>query len=384
MTRFEVKGWCPSALRPMLSGDGLVMRIRPRGGRLTAAQAAGVADLARRYGNGLIDLTGRANLQIRGLGIDGHARVVEALARLELIDANEDIETQRNMLVAPFWVDGDDTQTLVAELEQALAARPLGLPAKFGFAIDCGAERVLAESPADIRIERDADGGLIVRADGAEFGRAVASKGVVETALSLATWFVASGGERRRMAAHIAGGARLPEALTGRAAPAPIMPQPEPGLSPGGAMVGLAFGQLQSAMLAHLAALAPALRLTPWRMIFLEGLAEMPQDDELVVRAGDARLRVAACTGAPDCPEALAETRKLAAALAPAIPVDLRLHVSGCAKGCAHPGRCDLTLVGDKEGFDLVRQGSARDTPVLRGLAREDILSNPELLLGAD
>ena len=34
------KGWCPGALRPMESGDGLIARIRPRGGRLSAAAAA--------------------------------------------------------------------------------------------------------------------------------------------------------------------------------------------------------------------------------------------------------------------------------------------------------------------------------------------------------
>ena len=74
MKRFEIKGWCPSALRPMQSGDGFVVRIRPHGGRLSAEQAEGIADLAERHGNGLIDLTGRANLQIRGVRAD-HGRV---------------------------------------------------------------------------------------------------------------------------------------------------------------------------------------------------------------------------------------------------------------------------------------------------------------------
>jgi precorrin-3B synthase len=34
-----VKGWCPGALRPMLSGDGLVVRVRAYGGGLTQDQA---------------------------------------------------------------------------------------------------------------------------------------------------------------------------------------------------------------------------------------------------------------------------------------------------------------------------------------------------------
>ncbi|MFD1807161.1 hypothetical protein ACFSHQ_00890 [Gemmobacter lanyuensis] len=36
-----MQGWCPGALRPMMSGDGLVVRVRPRLGRLRADQARG-------------------------------------------------------------------------------------------------------------------------------------------------------------------------------------------------------------------------------------------------------------------------------------------------------------------------------------------------------
>jgi precorrin-3B synthase len=386
MKAFAIKGWCPTALRPILSGDGLVVRIRARGGRLSAAQASRIAELATRYGNGLIDLTGRANLQIRGVSVEAHAPLVAELAQLGLIDADAELEAQRNVLVAPFWRDGDDTQRLAAEFERALAGRPLGLPHKFGFAVDCGSERVLAQAPADIRIERGAVDGLVVRADGEQRGRAVTRENAIETALSLATWFVASGGAsggRGRMAAHLAGGAKLPEALAGDTAPAATVSQPQPGLGADGALVGFAFGQLQSTMLALLGSLASGLRLTPWRMILLEGVNAMPEHETMVTRADDPRLRVAACTGAPACPEAKAETRLLATALAPHLPKDAQLHVSGCAKGCAHPSNCDLTLVGTDNGLDLVRHGTARDTPALRGLSRERILGDPASLLGA-
>ena len=123
--------------------------------------------------------------------------------------------------------------------------------------------------------------------------------------------------------------------------------------------------------------------MTPWRMILLEDVRDVPRHDDLVTRADDARLRVAACTGAPACPEAKAETRLLAAVLAPHLPKDKHLHVSGCAKGCAHPRSSDVTLVGTEHGFDLVRHGTARNQPVLRGLAREKILADPASLLGA-
>ena len=386
MTGFTVKGWCPSALRPMPSGDGLVVRLRPRGGRLTSAQAAGIAELTARHGNGLIDITSRANLQIRGVSEEGHEPLVAGLDRRGLVDAGLQSESQRNIQVAPFWRDGDDTSSLAAELETALAQRSLGLPEKFGFAVDCGPERVLARAPADIRIERGRDDGLIVRADGAEQGRAVARQDAVDVVLSLAAWFVASAGVRDgrgRMTAHIAAGARLPDTLIGNMTPATAMALPHPELRDDGALVGLAFGQMQSETLATLATLAPGLRLTPWRMLFLEGLREMPRHEGLITRAGDPLLRVVACTGAPGCPEALAETRALAARLAPAIPPDKRLHVSGCAKGCARPGPSALTLVGTPDGFNLVRDGSPRDVPVMRGLTLAQLLADPGALMGA-
>ena len=383
MTGVAIKGWCPSALRPMSSGDGLVVRLRPRSGRLLSAQAAGIAELAARHGNGLLDLTGRANLQIRGVSEASHGPLIEGLDRLGLVDADLQSENQRNILVAPFWTDGDETHSLAAELEQALAKRPLGLPAKFGFAVDCGEERALAHAPADIRIERGADGGLIVRADSAPLGRAVASEQAIDLVLALAKWFVASGGVRNgrgRMAAHLAGGVRLP--FEGDARPAIAIEVSGPGIVATGALVGIAFGQLDSATLARVATLAPGLRLTPWRMILLEGLRELPGHENLVTCADDPLLRVVACTGAPVCPEAHAQTRALAATLAPWIPADARLHVSGCAKGCAHPAPSALTLIGTADGFDLVRDGSPRDTPAMRGLKREKIVADAGTLLG--
>jgi precorrin-3B synthase len=258
------------------------------------------------------------------------------------------------------------------------------LPEKFGFAIDCGDARLLAQASADIRIERGADGGLIVRPDDASHGRTVKRADAVDLALSLASWFLASGGVsggRGRMAAHIADGAKLPAALAGDAIPARASPPPAPGVHASGALVGIAFGQMQSATLKFLGQRAAGLRLTPWRMILIEGLREMPAHDGIVADAGDPLLRVVACTGAPACEAAHAETRALGAALAPHLPAAARLHVSGCAKGCAYPGLADVTLVATGGGFDLIRNGTTRDAPTLGGLSRADILADPRAVL---
>jgi precorrin-3B synthase len=385
MSAVAIKGWCPGALRPMQSGDGLVVRIRPHGGRIDATQAAGIASLAERYGNGLIDLTNRGNLQIRGVSEEGHRPLVEELSRLHLIDPDPETEAQRNIMVTPFWTIGDDTCSLAAELEKAAARSGLGLPAKFGFAVDCGTERALSGASADVRIERGIAGELIVRADGAELGRPVTRRDAVAAALALAEWFVTSGGARGgrgRMAAHFGAGAKLPGALGGEVKPARMMAAPRPRLCPQGAIVGTAFGQLTHAALNDLARGAQGLRMTPWRMVLAEGLHEMPRCEGLVTQADDPILRVVACSGAPRCREAHADTRALAAALAPHIAADARLHVSGCAKGCAHSGPASITLVATGEGFNLIRGGSTRDAPVAFGLSGASMIAGPFVLMG--
>jgi precorrin-3B synthase len=118
-------------------------------------------------------------------------------------------------------------------------------------------------------------------------------------------------------------------------------------------------------------------------MILAEGLHEMPAREGLITHAEDPLLRAVACSGAPRCPEAHADTRMLAAALAPHLAPDARLHVSGCTKGCAQSGPASITLVATGKGFDLIRGGSARDAPTVSGLSSDAILANPSVLSGA-
>ena len=68
------KGWCPGALKPMETGDGLLARVRAPRGRLSLDQAAALADAAIACGNGAIGLTARANLHLRGLSEANAAR----------------------------------------------------------------------------------------------------------------------------------------------------------------------------------------------------------------------------------------------------------------------------------------------------------------------
>lgn len=370
MSGFRVQGWCPGALRPMLSGDGLVVRVRPQAGLLTQAQSVGIADAARAFGNGLIDLSARGNVQLRGVTDASHPALIAALSELGLIDATPEAELRRNILVTPF-ADAA-TLALAADLQDVLAQMP-ALPGKFGFAVDTGAAAVLAGVSADIRLERAADGRVLLRCDGASLGAPVMD--AAAGAVALAHWFVAAGGVtdgRGRMAALIARGVVPPGALAGTVAPAAPAPVPEPGLRAEGALLGFAFGRVQADTLTALAALGP-LRVTPWRMVLVEGLRHLPDLPDLITDPQDPILRVEACSGAPACLQGLAPVRDLARRLALQVPQGRVLHVSGCAKGCAHPGAADLTLVATAEGFDAIRDGSASDTPVLRGFAADAI-----------
>ena len=368
MTAWEIKGWCPGALRPMQSGDGLVVRIRPPMGRLTPHQAQAIAQAAATHGNGTLDLSARANLQLRGVTEASHPRLIEDLRAQGLIDPDIQTESLRNLIVTPFH--DAETEALAATLTAALAGMP-HLPGKFGFALDPGPRPVLATTSADIRIERAQDGTLILRPDGHPLGQPVSD--LAQDAIALAEWFIASGGisnGRGRMAALIARGALPPNCTL---SPRKPLPTPAPGLYPEGALVALAFGQMRADTLQALAALGHEIRPTPWRMLFLVGATTLPAIPGLITDPTEPLLRITACTGAPACPQGLQPTRPLARHLAPHLPPNQTLHISGCAKGCAHPAPADLTLTGTPQGYDLIRNGTASDTPSLTALAPQAI-----------
>mgnify|MGYP002856696220 FL=1 len=366
---FAVKGWCPGAHRPMMSGDGYVVRVRPRLARLTSAQATGLCEAAAQHGAGLIDVTNRANIQIRGVSEAAWPALMTDLEALGLLDTDADTETRRNIVVNPDWVAGDDTERLAIELIDRLAELP-ALPPKMGVAIDAGVGPILHETSADFRLERSALG-LILRADGHDLGLPLEPGQEIDALMRLAEWFIASGGaEVGRMARHAA---PLPDWAQGTQAPATARPKPPPGAHPIGAVYGLGFGQVRAVdlMQAIRDSRADALRITPWRMLLLEE-AEAGARAGLIGDANSPLMRVDACPGAPFCPQSSVETRALAAQLAPVVKG--QLHVSGCAKGCARKARADTVVIGDHGRFNIALNACAGDDPVETGLTHTQIL----------
>ena len=93
----------------------------------------------------------------------------------------------------------------------------------------------------------------------------------------------------------------------------------------------------------------------------------------MVLDAGAPELGAHACAGAPFCPQASVETRALARALAARVP---GLHVSGCAKGCAHPGAAPVVLTGRAGGFDLAHHARAGDPALRSALSPAAVLAH--------
>ncbi len=371
----QVRGWCPGAYRPMMSGDGLVVRVRPRLARLDRKQALGLCAAALRYGNGTIDLTNRANLQLRGIKQDDHAALLAELAALDLLDADPALETRRNILVSPFHDNDDLTVRLARNLTDRLGELP-ALPAKFGFAIDTGPAPMLAECSADIRFERGQTG-LILRADGAETGLAVAETDAIGTAIALARWFSENCTPHLRRMARLIAAHPLPDIWRGTPAVRDTA-LCQPGPHDMGMLYGAPFGQLDADALTSLIQRtgASALRVTPWRMFLLESAAAT-DPGAFITQRGDPLLCADACAGAPFCPQAEIETRAIARALAPRTRGSL--HVSGCAKGCARSTPADVTLVGRAGRFDLVKHGRTGDEPAMRDLTPDDLLTLTDL-----
>ncbi|MDE2632373.1 MAG: cobalamin biosynthesis protein CobG [Paracoccaceae bacterium] len=372
MTRPVAKGWCPGAYRPMHSGDGLIVRIRPHFARLSAEQALGLSQVSQRFGNGTIDLTSRSNLQIRGILETDYDALMTELEALKLLDEAPEIEARRNILVAPDWTQADETYALTTALTRQLGALP-ALPTKFGFAVDTGNAPMLTAASADIRIERDLSGALLLRADGAALGRPVTGETAVETVLDLAHWFAQNTkGQSLRMA-QLLKTHPLPTVWC-QTAPAETRNTLVPGPHPLGYVLGAAFGQIDAGAFETLIRCSGAtgVRLTPWRLFMLETTASGPWQG-FINHPEAAALNVSACPGAPACGAATVETRDLAYALSK--HTTRSVHISGCSKGCALPRKAEITLVGRAGKFDLVRNGCSWDQPERSDLSETDVLT---------
>jgi precorrin-3B synthase len=402
-----IKGWCPTLLAPMQSGDGWLARVKPSACVVTTAAARVIAHAATHHGNGHIDLTSRGNLQVRGLSPRSAELFAETILATGLASADPAVEAIRNVMASPLGPDdptaGFDSHAFAREIEAMLLAEDglQALPAKFCVLVDGGGALPLAGITADIMVRAHGDA-LGVELDG---GMLAARGTLAETVKALALGFLRLSRERRepprRMAALAAeiGAAAIFDAAglepieirhgSSAASRASIGFVPLPAPAEGCFGVGLPFGRIEAAGLISLAELSErygdgSLRTTPWRALLLPGIASeavahITHDVEalsLIADAADPRLSTFACVGAPDCRSASVDARGDAARLAAAIPAAgvRSLHVSGCAKSCAHRGDAALTLVGRDGRYELIRDGGANEKPALAGLTIAEVI----------
>lgn len=388
MTSLLRRNACPTIAHPMATGDGLLARLPPVA-PLSPDAIRAVCDAAERFGNGIVEITARGSIQVRGLSAGTAAPFTAALADAGIVDASPAI-------VAPPLAGRDPSETmdvrpLVRALRAAVAAERIGprLAPKTSVIIDGGGSLHLDGIDADLRLVAiDASRfhlGLGGSAATAAPVGTVTTDRASEVALAVIVLLAEAGPAAR---GRDLDPATVAAAVGAAPAHVPIPRRPaEPigihrlayGASAVG--IGLPFGQAEAATLAALvhaaethgaAAFAPA----EGRELIALGL---PQADVaafrdqaarlgFIVRPDDPRRAVIACAGAPACTAGLMPARAIAADIAaaatPILDGSVTLHISGCAKGCAHPRAATLTFTGDAGGARLVVSGRAGDDSV--------------------
>ncbi|MGO4704604.1 precorrin-3B synthase [Microvirga sp. 2MCAF38] len=392
----HTRGWCPGMLRPMQTGDGLLVRLHPPLGILNAARMRSIAEAARRFGNGLIDVSSRGNLQIRGVTDETHPALVEHLLRAGVPDGTRAESPFRLTITSPLAgidpTDLIDAHTL-AETIEVTCADLLGLPAKTAVVIDGGGAMPLDGIEADLRLVAIATPygpRIAIGLMGAEWIGTVAVEASSETVRDILARYAAirrDDPDTIRRMRDVAPSLRT-NLINAIERDAPVLLRKRSDRQRVGivslnedraVLFALPYGRCDADLFARIAGWSEGFgrgeaRLSPWRSVALTGLSAarasrvlaLAADAGLIVSANDPRLRIAACPGAPACASGTTTTHADAARLASLLPEGVSLHVSGCAKGCAHPGPSDVTLVGHEGLYDVVLSGNARDKPVSR------------------
>jgi len=393
MNTLRVRGACPRLAAPMETGDGLLARIVPAG-PIKLKTLAGLCTAARTHGNGTMEVSARGNLQIRGLKPDTAPLLADRVAALG-IDSSDGVP----VLADPLPGDPSaliDANALAIELRQVLAASRLVLAPKVSVIVDGGGRLHLDGLTADIRIR------AVSATDGPRLHIALGGDGATATPLGtvapdeacdavsrLLAVIAAHGPEARGAdALQSCGLAAFRDAVQARIEFQPLPPPRLPAVMVGthslegdlyAVGIGLTFGHTQAHTLNALTEIArvhsalwarPApdrtLLLGPFQRTKVKAIRDEARRLDFAVEAADPRRRIVACPGAPSCGSGLIASRRLAAEIADAVEfagMGTALHVSGCAKGCAHPLPAPLTIVGTEAGCGMVHNGTSHGQP---------------------
>lgn len=369
------RGACPALSAPMQTGDGLLARVALTDA-ITAAELAGLCRLAHEHGNGMMDISARGNLQIRGLTASS-ASLLDADVRALGLPLREGLAVE-----TPPFAGLDETEIAdprpLAEAIRAGARTIVGLAPKMTVIVDGGGQLRHAGLLADIRLLAHATpngvrwtvllGGIEATAGILDVvDDTTAVKMTLETLRQLAA------------AGKFARGRDLAAVLPKHEAAAPT-PSPFATYRLSDKLwavgIGPAYGQAEAGRLLELGTTAARLGIKTLRpaldhsLIFFgsgqacEALSSVAEEDGFITRPNDPRSFIAACPGSPSCTAGSIDTHALShiaiEELGDVLDGSFKLHVTGCPKGCAHPRATELVLCGTADGVAFVA-GKASD-----------------------
>jgi precorrin-3B synthase len=388
---------CPGLADPMATGDGLLARLVPSGKTIALDAFAAVCTAASTLGNGIIEITARGSLQVRGLRPDTIALFSSAVGGLAI--AADGIPIVIDPLAGLEPNSATDASMLAAELRTALSQSTIAarLGPKISVAIDGGNKLHLDQIPADIRLrlEQTPEGARLHVMIGGDAAHATAIGAIAPADATVAILrileVIAKCGRNARARDIIGNEGSEPfraalGTLAREVSPVPSRPRSQPiglhRLNDGTAALGLglAFGHSDAAALLELIeaagmARAPGVRTAPDRTLLVIGISAAAASDlaataerlGFVSRPDDPRRFIAACAGAPVCSSAQMPSRTLAPQVAKSgaqlLDGSFTLHLSGCTKGCAQPAENLLTFVGNPGSCGIVINGAASATP---------------------
>jgi precorrin-3B synthase len=366
---------CPGVLRPHEAADGAMVRIRVPGGQTSGAALRNLSRLAQTYGSGLLQLTSRASVQVRGLPEVVPEPFEDAVAQAGFLPSAPH-ERIRNIVASPLTglAGGQaDLRPLLARLDRALLAEPrlTQLPGRFLFVLDDGRGDV-AGLGGDLGYRAlDAGRGELLVGERRRV-RPVRLLEVADALVDLALRFLDAREEEwhvRQLDHPLIEGTEADPALapahgskgSGRGSKGEHGPKGSrtagaPGKTLVAGTVGdhlvadVPLGLLSPVQVdaVHAAVGGGPVVVTPWRSLVLPYAAPVRSTMEavgLVTEPDHAWNLVSACVGAPWCSSGRADTRTLASQLVAAGGPGGRTHLSGCERRCGAPAGPHVDLV---------------------------------------
>ena len=383
------RGACPALDAPMLTGDGYLTRLA-FSDALTPQQLQSLCTLSERHGNATVDITARSNLQIRGL-TETSAQALERDVRSLDLPLREGLAVEWSPLAGEDPDEAIDPRPLGSAIIEGAARLAGHLAPKISVVFDGGGLIGLDHLLADIRLRAVMSDGTI-NWQLTLGGTAAAGQVIGEVADADAADIVMMPLERLALLGPKARGRDLAAGdLPSQTRMQVTAPMGRPTASvpaPFGtfdlrtraaARIAVAFGQCGAERLHALAQEAELMGIARLRPApdhaFIafgsaqacEALVEHAARQGFITRAGDPLADISACPGIGACRSgryATHETGRDAVRSAALLDGSVRLHLSGCEKGCAHPTRATLTLAGAADGTHLVFDGKTTDTPL--------------------